>query len=151
MAGSQTYRVHARRDGPGVSTASTRSAELRFDTGVDLADALFGPADLLAAAFAGCLLKGVERFSHLLPFRYEAASVEVELEREERPPRVVAVRYELRVTTDEPPHRVELLHRNLTSFGTIYNTIAAACRVSGEILAEPPHPASEAGRRPGPG
>lgn len=132
-----TYTVHAQRVELGVSSARTRSAEIRFDTGVELSDALFGPADLLGAAFAACLLKNVERFSHLLPFHYESATAHVMLEREDRPPRIARIRYELRLATDEPAHRVELLRRNLTTFGTIYNTLAATCEVTGEIVVDP--------------
>ena len=132
-----TYTVDAGRVEPGVSIGRTRHAELRFDTGADLSDDLFGPADLLGAAFAACLLKNVERFSHILPFRYERASVHVVLEREDRPPRIARIHYQLRVATDEPAHQVDLLERNLTKFGTIYNTLASACQVSGEIVAEP--------------
>lgn len=40
-----TYRVEARRAGPEVSVGWTRRAELRFDTGVELSDDLFGPAE----------------------------------------------------------------------------------------------------------
>ena len=131
-----TYTVDAGRTGPGVSIGRTRHAEIRFDTGVDLSDDLFGPADLLGAAFAACMLKNVERFSHLLPFRYEGAHVHVVLEREDRPPRITRIRYQLRLATDEPQHRVELLERNLASFGTIYNTLLHACEVTGEVVAE---------------
>ena len=131
-----TYVVDAGRAGEGVSVAWTRDAEIRFDTGVDLADDLFGPAEALGAAFAACLLKNVERFSHILPFRYEGASVHVTLEREQRPPRISKIRYELRLVTDEPEQRVRLLERNLVQFGTIYNTLSHACDVSGEVVVE---------------
>ena len=131
-----TYVVDAGRAEAGVSVAWTRGAEIRVDTGVELTDDLFGPADLLGAAFAACLLKNVERFSHLLPFRYEGASVHVTLEREQRPPRISRIRYRLQLMTDEPPQRVKLLERNLVQFGTIYNTLSHACDVSGEIVVE---------------
>ena len=133
---SLTYTVDAGRAGEGVSVAWARAAEIRFDTGVDLADDLFGPADLLGAAFAACMLKNVERFSHILPFRYEGASVHVTLEREQRPPRISKIRCELRLVTDEPEQRVRLLERNLVQFGTIYNTLSHACDVSGEVVVE---------------
>ena len=143
-----TYTVDAGRTGPGVSIGRTRHAEIRFDTGVDLSDDLFGPADLLGAAFAACMLKNVERFSQILPFRYESASVQVSLEREERPPRIALIHYQLHLITDEPHHRVELLQRNLVEFGTIYNTLAAACEVSGEVVAQAP---TQQARGPGTG
>jgi len=47
----------------------------------------------------------------------------------------VRARYTLRVETDEPDARVELLHRNIRKFGTITNTIAAAADLQGEIIA----------------
>jgi hypothetical protein len=46
-------------------------------------------------------------------------------------------RYVLRVVTDEPRQRVELLHRNIRRHGTIFNTLAAVCEVTGDIIAEP--------------
>ena len=45
------------------------------------------------------------------------------------------VRYRLEVVTDEPPERVDLLHRNIRRHGTVYNTLAAACDVDGDIVA----------------
>jgi hypothetical protein len=72
-----------------------------------------------------------------VPFRYERATIEVETERQDHPPRVVSVRYELTVVTDEPARRLELLHRNIEAFGTIYNTLAASADVSGTIRASP--------------
>ncbi len=133
---ASTYTVDLARVEPGASIARTRGAEIRVDTGVDPSDDLFGPADLLGGAFAACLIKNVERFSHILPFRYEGASVHVTLEREQRPPRISRIRYELRLVTDEPEQRVKLLERNLVQFGTIYNTLSRACDVSGEIVIE---------------
>jgi hypothetical protein len=85
-------------------------------------------------------LKNVERFSHLLPFRYESASVEVAAEREEPPPRIIRMSYRLRVVTDEAATRVALLHENIRKFGTISNTLAAVCEVVGDIEAVSPAP-----------
>ncbi len=58
------------------------------------------------------------------------------LTRGEPPPRIVSAHYTLRVATDELPQRVELLHRNIVRFGTVTNTLAAACEVTGEVIAE---------------
>lgn len=73
-----------------------------------------GPAELLASAFAACLLKNVERVSKLLPFRYEAAEVDVTARRQDRPPKFTEILYELRLVT-APDHRVELLHATSAS------------------------------------
>ena len=122
---------------PGVSAATSKRALIEFDTSAGQSDLLPGPADLLTMAFAACVLKNVERFSHILPFRYEEASIEVTAERQEVPPSITRITYSLQLVTDETEHRVELLHRNIQRYGTIYNTLAAACAISGNVQVRP--------------
>jgi uncharacterized OsmC-like protein len=135
-----TYAVRARVVGPGVSRGAIdgKTAEVEFDTSAGQSECLPGPADLLVTAFAACVLKNVERMSRLQPFRYEGAEIEVTAERETQPPRIATIRYRLTVVTDEPQRRVDLLHHNLARQGTIYNTLARDCDVSGEIVAISP-------------
>jgi len=132
------YSVEASVVQRGLGRAVSREASIEFDTSVEQSASLMGPADLLASAFAACVLKNVERFARMLSFTYDTASIQVTLERQDRPPRITSVQYALHIVTAELPHRVELLHRNLVKQGTIYNTLAAACPVSGSITAEPP-------------
>lgn len=47
------------------------------------------------------------------------------------------VHYDLRIATEEPQRRIELVHTNLRRFGTVYNTLASVCDVSGTITAVP--------------
>lgn len=132
---SARYRVSARVIAPGLAIASAKDREIEFDVGRQSSDELPGPAELLALSLGACILKNVERFSHLLSFRYEGAEVTIEAERQDDPPRFTKLTYELRIRTDESPHRVELLHRNLRRFGTVYNTLAGSCDVDGTIVA----------------
>lgn len=97
-----------------------------------------GPAELLASAFAACILKNVERASAMMPFQYESAEVDVTARRQDAPPRFVEIEYAVRVVTAEANRRVELLHRNLAQFGTVFNTLAAVCNVHGTLVAVPP-------------
>lgn len=135
-SGTMRYEVEAHVVGPGVSRARIKASAIDFDTAAGETASLPGPADLLVTAFAACVLKNVARFAERLPFRYRGAAIHVTAEREDRPPRIARLHYVLRVNTDEPPHRVDLLHRNVAKFGTIFNTLAAACAVSGETVAE---------------
>ncbi len=123
---------------PGLARATSREASIEFGTSVEPSPSLMGPAELLASAFAACVLKNVERFARMLPFAYTTASIRVMLERQEKPPRITSVQYELHIVTAEPQHRVDLLHRNIVKYGTVYNTLAAVCPVSGSITAETP-------------
>lgn len=96
-----------------------------------------GPADLLGAAFAACLLKNLARSGALLDFAHEGAQVDVVLHRQDTPPKFVSVHYDLRIATEEPQRRIELVHTNLRKFGTVYNTLASVCDVHGTITAVP--------------
>jgi uncharacterized OsmC-like protein len=146
-AGTATrYEVRGENGPGGAGRIISRTSVVSFDGGAETETLLPGPADLLAAALAACILKNVERFSKMLPFRYRRATIDVTVEREEPPPRIVRARYTLRIETDEPHHRVDLLHRNIQMFGTITNTLAAACDVRGEITAVPPRGDPAAGR-----
>lgn len=107
------YEVEAETKGPGVSTAITREAELFFDSSAGVGRSLFGPTDLLAAAFAACILKNVERFSRMLPLRYRRAQVNVVSERGDAPPGSCGPPAAFDIETDEPPHRVDLPNRNI--------------------------------------
>ncbi len=96
-----------------------------------------GPAELLAGAFAACMVKNVARSSAMLPCAYERADITVTMQRQDAPPRLTAIEYALHLVTPEPEHRVELLHRNLKKFGTVCNTLAAVCEVSGTVTSSP--------------
>ena len=127
------YTVTGEIVGRGESRITANRSVVRVDTSPGQGGKLPGPADLLAAAFAACILKNVERFSKILPFRYDAATVEVTAERQDAPPKMTRISYVLTIDTDEDAHRVDLLHRNIKLHGTIYNTLAAVCEVDGQI------------------
>lgn len=137
-ATAATYTVTARTRGDGTSVAKAKTAEIIFDSSPKQGDGLPSPADLLTAAFAACMLKNVERFGEVLHFDWHHASVDVVSERQDSPPQITRITYRLEVVTDEAPHRVELLHKNLTRHGTIFNTLAKVSEVSGEVVAIAP-------------
>jgi uncharacterized OsmC-like protein len=117
----QQYEVSASVSQGGRATVEAKRSEIGFDGSAAQSPVLPGPAELLAMAFAACALKNVERFSHILPFRYEPASIWVVAQREEHPPRIVGIHYTLTIETDEPPQRIDLLHLNIRKYGTVYN------------------------------
>lgn len=141
-----TYTIHARRTGPAAAEARTKDARLELDTDpAGRADA-FNPAELLLAAVAACMLKGIERVTPMLSFAIRGAEVRVHGERQDAPPRMTRIEYELVVDTDEADARLSLLHRNVRKYGTIFNTVAAATELVGTIrragtntpIADPP-------------
>ena len=137
------YRVTAHACAGGVATAEAGTISIELDTTWGGAPTrLPGPAEMLATAFAACLLKNLARCGDLLGFCYEEAHVEVTARRQDSPPKFIEIGYRLHVVTVEPERRVELAHRNLRNYGTVY-TLAAVCDVHGEMLRVPPdHPST---------
>ncbi|MCC6270874.1 MAG: OsmC family protein [Microbacteriaceae bacterium] len=137
----KAYRVHG-HSVAGKSASITAGNQLipidsrwGSDQPSDQPSELPGPAELLAAAFTACLLKNLERCGELLKFSYESADIDVRARRQDSPPTFVEIEYNIRIVTGENERRIELLHRNLSQYGTVYNTLAAVCNVHGTVVA----------------
>jgi uncharacterized OsmC-like protein len=127
------YHVNARRLDAHGSVATAKSAEITLDTDLAGRNDAFNPAELFLASIAACMLKGIERVTPMLHFSLRRVDVRLTAERQDAPPKIVAVSYELVVDTDETDQRLELLHTNVRKYGTIFNTVAAATKLSGAI------------------
>jgi uncharacterized OsmC-like protein len=139
--GSLRFEVTAVTTGGSAGEISFLGGDVvRFDASAERVAALPGPADLLTAAFAACVLKNLARFARILGFGYASARIEVVTERAIDPPRIVKVRWVLHVATDDAPERFRLLQTNIERHGTIYNTVATAAEITGEIVLHPVRP-----------
>ena len=127
------YRVTARRTDARGSLAATKQATIELDTSVAGRTDAFNPAEMLLAALAACMIKGIERAAPMINFSFSGVEVRLRAERLDAPPKIVRIDYELLVQTDEPDRRLELLHTNVLKYGTISNTLAAAAKLSGSI------------------
>ena len=127
------YSIEARRIDHHGSTATTKHAELILDTDVNGREDAFNPAELLLAAVAACMIKSIERATPML--RFELRGVEVKLHgiRQDSPPKMLSIDYEIIVDTDEDDRRLNLLHTNVRKFGTISNTVAEAVKLEGVL------------------
>lgn len=128
------FRVDAIRVDAHGSLARCKDASLTLDT--DLAgrrDAL-NPAELLLAALAACMLKGIERVTPILHFSLRSVRVVFHGVRQDVPPRLESIRYEIIVDSDEPDRRLELLHENVRRYGTVFNTVAPGTDLQGTLV-----------------
>ena len=127
------YSVTARRIDALGSFASTKRAVIRIDTCLAGRDDAFNPAELLLAAVAACMIKGIERVAPMLDFEFQGIDVTLHAVRQDAPPKITSIDYQLVIDTTESDQRLELLHKNVRKYGTISNTIAAAVRLEGVI------------------
>ena len=126
-----TYRITASASSLNEGTANTGKNSISF--GVTKKDTLPSPAELLIATFAACCLKNVERFSEFMKYEYESAEISVTANRQEKPPMIRALDFELIIHSKKTGINADLLLRNLQKFGTIYNTLNAVCEINGDI------------------
>lgn len=128
-----SYDVAAKRVDSHGSTAWTKRAALTLDTDVAGRDDAFNPAELLLASIAACMIKGAERVAPMIKFDLRGMEVRLHGERQDSPPKMIRIDYEILVDTGESDQRLELLHKNIRKYGTVSNTIAAATELQGTI------------------
>ena len=134
------YRVSADRTAPGAATARSPrcpGAVIALDTDPGGRTDAMNPAELLLAAVGACMLKGIERITPMLRFQWRGAHVRVHAIRQDAPPKLLRIDYEISVESDESDRRLELLHTNVRKFGTITNTLAGAVEVTGRLVRAP--------------
>lgn len=127
------YRVTARRTDSHGSLAKAKQAEVVLDTDLAGRQDAMNPVELLLSALAACMLKGIERVTPMLKFRIDGAEVSLEAVRQDAPPKLTLIRYEIVVDSDESDQRLDLLHRNILKYGTISNTLGGAVPLEGTL------------------
>lgn len=127
------YAVTARRLDDTGSLAMAHGAEVALGTDLAGRPGAMNPVELLLSALAACMIKGVERISPTLRFQFDGVNLQLQAERQDAPPKLISIRYEIVVTTSESDQRLDLLHRNILKYGTISNTLAAAVPITGTI------------------
>ncbi len=95
------YKVSARRiDGHG-SEATTKAALIVLDTDMAGRADAFYPAELLLASLAASILKGTERVMPMLEFSLRGVEVSLHGIRQDAPPKMIRIDYQIVVDTDE--------------------------------------------------
>ena len=79
------------------------------------------------------MIKGIERVTPILRFQLRGVEIRLHGERQDAPPKMVSIDYEVIVDTDETDQRLDLLHTNVRKYGTISNTVAEATKLEGVI------------------
>lgn len=116
-----------------VSVSYCKNAKINLDTNIAGNPDAFNPAELLLAALSACMIKGIERVAPMLKFEYSGVEIKLHGVRQDVPPKMEAITYEIIVDTNEDEHRLELLHKNIKQYGTVFNTVAPGTDLTGVI------------------
>lgn len=115
----------------GTGRAFCKDAELTLDAALEGRSDAFNPAELLLAAISACMTKGALRAAKLNNFEIRDIEVRLKGTRQDAPPRMARIEYELLIDTDEPDRRLELIHQNVLKFGTVTSTVSAGTELVG--------------------
>lgn len=132
-AGKLSFHVIAHRLDAHGSVARCKGAELSLDTDLSGRPDAFNPAELLLAALSACMIKSIERVTPILKFQWRGVEVRVHGVRQDVPPRLESIDYEILVDSDESEQRLALLHDNVRKYGTVFNTVAPGTRLAGVL------------------
>jgi uncharacterized OsmC-like protein len=69
----------------------------------------------------------------MIHFQFEGMEVRLQGIRQDAPPIMVEVHYEIIIETAEDDRRLELLQTNVRKYGTISNIVAKATKLEGTI------------------
>ena len=130
--GLQFHVVSRRIDAHG-SVAHCKDADITLDTDLAGRADAFNPAELLLAALSACIIKGIERVAPILKFEFRGIDVHVRGVRQDSPPKMASMTYDIVVDSDETDHRLNLLHDNVKKFGTVFNTVAPGTVLKGVL------------------
>lgn len=128
-----TFHIVSHRVDAYGSSARCKRAEITLDTDLEGNQDAFNPAELLLAALSACMIKSIERVAPLLKFDLRGVEVIVDGVRQDVPPKMESIRYEIIVDTDESDHRLNLLHDNVKKYGTVFNTVAPGTDLHGVL------------------
>lgn len=127
------FHVESQRIDAHQSQSLCKSAQITLDTDLAGNPDAFNPAELLLAALSACMIKSIERLVPILKFELRGVKVVVDGVRQDVPPKMESIRYEIIVDTDEPQRRLELLHDNVKKYGTVFNTVLPGVDLSGVL------------------
>jgi uncharacterized OsmC-like protein len=121
-----------------ASVSYCKNAKIDLDTNMAGSPDAFNPAELLLAALSACMIKGMERVAPILKFEFTGVEVKLHGVRQDVPPKMESIEYEIIVDTKENDSRLELLHKNIKQYGTVFNTVTPGTSLTGHISRKKP-------------
>ncbi len=127
------YEIKATIQQGGKAEAIANQSMVSFDATSGRDEVLPNPAELLLTSLAACMLKNVQRYSEILKIPYRSARVTIHGIRNDNPPFMSQIHYNLEIDTDADERQLNVWHKNILKFGTITNTLKRACLLEGTL------------------
>jgi len=128
-----SFTLRASRTDAHLSHAYNQHTSVALGTDMEGNLDALNPMEMLMAALAACMIKGTNRLMPLLPIDINSIEITLTATRQDAPPQVATIDYQILVDSPEDDDRLALLHENLVKFGTVTNTIAAGTTLRGTL------------------
>ena len=133
----QTYQMTVRRLDEFHAESHVR--DFTLTTGVKRADPTAGPnaVETLLSALGTCLLTNVNTLMAQMHLAIADARVELTATRQDDPPLITGIRFQLILTSSEPRKRLETVFELAQKWGTVSNTLLRAVALEAELITIP--------------
>ncbi len=130
----QTYEVQMRRESAQQVIARTRDLSLTLGAKRGDLEAGFNPVETLLSALGACLLTALQMVAELSRVPIAGMAIQMTGVRQDQPPQLVSVTYQLTIHTDAAEDRLTRLVETAQRNSTVYQTLALAIPVSGTVV-----------------
>jgi len=127
------YAVTIARQDAGHAVAATREHELTLNVRKGDGASGFNAAETLLAALGTCLLTNINALAAKMRLQIDEARVTFTAVRQDNPPLLTQVQYNLILTSPEPPDKLEELYRLAVKWGTVANTVTQGIQADGRL------------------
>ena len=135
---SMNYAVTVTRQDERHAAAAARGHELMLNVKKGDGAAGFNAAETLLAALGTCLLTNVNAIAAKMRLQIDEARVEFTAVRQDNPPLLTQVQYNLILSSPEPPGKLEELYRLAVKWGTVANTVMQGIQADGRLTIAAP-------------
>ncbi len=130
---SMNYAVTVVRQDENRAVARARGHELTLNVKKGDGAAGFNAAETLLAALGTCLLTNINAIAAKMRLQIDEARVEFTAVRQDNPPLLTHVQYNLILSSPEPPEKLEELYRLAVKWGTVANTVTQGIQADGRL------------------
>ena len=128
---TQTYKVKVERIDEAHARSSVRDFSLTLGARRADAQAGFNPVETLLSAVGDCLLTALDFVAQLSRVPIAAVALDVEGERQDKPPILTQIRYVLRIASEATDERLERVVDLARANSTVFQTVSLAVPITG--------------------
>ena len=129
----RSYAVTVSRQDERRAVAATRGHELTLNIKKGDGSAGFNAAETLVAALGACVLTNVNAIAAKMRLQLNDVQMRFTAVRQDEPPILTEIRYELVLDSPEPPEKLEELYRLSVKWGTVTSTLMQGLRPQGHV------------------